>query len=53
MKDSDEFATELFDALARRQGVKHEYVTLTELQDFWARIANQSFDSRVQMFFDM
>lgn len=53
MKDSDEFATELFDALARKRGMVLQAIALEELKDFWMQINNQSFDSRLQIFFDM
>eukprot|EP00250_Pteridium_aquilinum_P004331 c14550_g2_i1 orf=954-1937(+) len=53
MKDSNEFATELFDALARRRGLVLQAISLEELKDFWMQINNQSFDSRLQIFFDM
>lgn len=56
MKDSKEFAVELFDALARRRRHNADCITsisMDELQDFWSQISNQSFDSRLQIFFDM
>eukprot|EP01018_Ginkgo_biloba_P027729 Gb_19318 [translate_table: standard] len=53
MKDSKEFATEIFDALARRRHQKVDRITLDELYDFWLQISDQSFDSRLQIFFDM
>ncbi|KAH9305741.1 hypothetical protein KI387_010145 [Taxus chinensis] len=53
MKDSKEFAAEVFDTLARRRNLKRDRITLDELQDFWLQISDQSFDSRLQIFFDM
>ncbi|GLJ10654.1 hypothetical protein SUGI_0132520 [Cryptomeria japonica] len=53
MKDSKEFAAEIFDALARRRNLMRDHITLDELQDFWLQISDQSFDSRLQIFFDM
>ncbi|XP_020703844.1 respiratory burst oxidase homolog protein A [Dendrobium catenatum] len=53
MKDSKEFALELFDALSRRQRLKAEKISKEELSEFWSQITNQSFDSRLQIFFDM
>ncbi|XP_020573372.1 respiratory burst oxidase homolog protein A isoform X2 [Phalaenopsis equestris] len=53
MKDSKEFALELFDALSRRQRLKSEKISKEELSEFWSQITNQSFDSRLQIFFDM
>ncbi|XP_068662864.1 respiratory burst oxidase homolog protein B-like [Aristolochia californica] len=53
MKETTEFAGELFDALARRRGIKSSSVTKDELHEFWEQLSNQSFDSRLQTFFDM
>lgn len=53
MKDSEEFARELFDALARRRGITVSSVTKAELREFWEQISDTSFDSRLQTFFDM
>ncbi|XXG42235.1 hypothetical protein AAC387_Pa01g2559 [Persea americana] len=53
MKDSKEFALELFDALSRRRRLKAEKISRDELHEFWQQITDQSFDSRLQIFFDM
>lgn len=53
MKDSKEFALELFDALGRKQRLKVDKINREELLEFWTQITNQSFDSRLQIFFDM
>lgn len=53
MKESSEFASELFDALARRRGITSSVVSKPELREFWEQIADQSFDARLQTFFDM
>ena len=53
MNESSEFAGELFDALARRRGIVSASVTKDELREFWEQITDQSFDSRLQAFFDM
>ncbi|XP_022145957.1 respiratory burst oxidase homolog protein A-like isoform X2 [Momordica charantia] len=53
MKDSKEFAVELFDALSRRRRLKVEKISREELFEFWSQITDQSFDSRLQIFFDM
>ncbi|KAI4335166.1 hypothetical protein L6164_013836 [Bauhinia variegata] len=53
MKDSKEFAVGIFDALARRRQQKVTKITKEELCDFWLQISNQSFDARLQIFFDM
>ncbi|KAK1271049.1 hypothetical protein QJS04_geneDACA021054 [Acorus gramineus] len=53
MKESKEFAVELFDALARKRNIKGESINKSELKEFWDQISDQSFDSRLQTFFDM
>ncbi|KAK7253067.1 hypothetical protein RIF29_37472 [Crotalaria pallida] len=53
MRDSKEFALELFDALSRRLRLKAEKISREELFEFWSQITDQSFDSRLQIFFDM
>ncbi|XP_017640101.1 respiratory burst oxidase homolog protein E [Gossypium arboreum] len=53
MVDSKEFAVGIFDALARRRRQRIEKITKEELHDFWSQISDQSFDARLQIFFDM
>ncbi|XP_074303862.1 respiratory burst oxidase homolog protein F-like [Silene latifolia] len=53
MKDSKEFALEMFDALSRRRRLKVEKIGKDELYEYWSQITDQSFDSRLQLFFDM
>ncbi|KAB2072470.1 hypothetical protein ES319_A07G018400v1 [Gossypium barbadense] len=53
MVDSKEFAVGIFDALARRRRQRIEKITKEELLDFWSQISDQSFDARLQIFFDM
>ncbi|THU45826.1 hypothetical protein C4D60_Mb02t22080 [Musa balbisiana] len=53
MKESSEFAGELFDALKRRRNINGDKITKAELREFWDQISDQSFDSRLQTFFDM
>jgi hypothetical protein len=53
MVDSKEFAVGIFDALARRRRQNLERITREELYDFWLQISDQSFDARLQIFFDM
>lgn len=53
MRESKEFAERLFDALARRRHISRTSINKAELYDFWEQISNQSFDSRLQTFFDM
>ncbi|XP_047327884.1 respiratory burst oxidase homolog protein B [Impatiens glandulifera] len=53
MKESNEFAGEIFDALARRRGITSVSITKVQLRDFWEQISDTSFDARLQTFFDM
>ncbi|KAJ4951003.1 hypothetical protein NE237_027835 [Protea cynaroides] len=53
MKDSKEFALELFDTLSRRRRLKIDKISKEELYEFWSQITDESFDSRPQIFFDM
>lgn len=53
MRDSKEFALELFDALSRRRRLKIDKISREELFEFWSEVTDQSFDSRLQIFFDM
>ncbi|XP_022972125.1 respiratory burst oxidase homolog protein C-like [Cucurbita maxima] len=52
-KDSKEFAGELFRALARRRNITSDSINKAELKEFWDQISDDSFDSRLQTFFDM
>ncbi|BBH08179.1 Riboflavin synthase-like superfamily protein, partial [Prunus dulcis] len=53
MVDSEEFAVGIFDALARRRGQNITKITKEELREFWLQISDNSFDARLQIFFDM
>lgn len=53
MENSKEFAVGIFDALARRKERKVSKITKEELHQFWLQISDQSFDARLQIFFDM
>ncbi|XP_078444165.1 riboflavin synthase-like superfamily protein [Wolffia australiana] len=53
MVDSEEFAEGVFGALARRRRQDLDRITMDELREFWAQITDQSFDARLQIFFDM
>lgn len=50
---SDEFAVQLFDALAWRRNISRSWISKAELHDFWDQIFNDSFDKRLQTFVDM
>ncbi|RDX58560.1 Respiratory burst oxidase-like protein E, partial [Mucuna pruriens] len=53
MEDSKEFAVCIFDALTRRRERKVSSINREELHEFWLQISDQSFDARLQIFFDM
>ena len=52
-KDSKEFAGEIFRALARRHNINSDLINKAQLRQFWDQISDESFDSRLQIFFDM
>ena len=52
-KESKEFAGEMFRALARRYNISGDSINKVQLKDFWEQISDESFDSRLQIFFDM
>ncbi|XP_061376098.1 respiratory burst oxidase homolog protein C-like isoform X2 [Gastrolobium bilobum] len=52
-KESEAFAVELFDALARKRDIHGDSINKVQLKDFWDQISDQSFDSRLRTFFDM
>ncbi|GMI75678.1 ROOT HAIR DEFECTIVE 2, RESPIRATORY BURST OXIDASE HOMOLOG C [Hibiscus trionum] len=51
--ESKEFAGQLFDALARKRNLLCDSIDKAHLKEFWDQISNQSFDARLQTFFDM
>lgn len=53
IKESKEFAGELFGALARKHNISGDSINKTQLKLFWDQISDESFDSRLQTFFDM
>ncbi|XP_021888434.1 respiratory burst oxidase homolog protein F-like [Carica papaya] len=52
-RDSKELAVVLFDALSRRRGLEVEKISREEVYEYWCQITDQSFHSRLQIFFDM
>lgn len=52
-KESKEFANELFRALAQRRNIHGDSINREQLREFWDQISDESFDSRLQTFFDM
>ncbi|XP_024542978.1 respiratory burst oxidase homolog protein F [Selaginella moellendorffii] len=53
MKDSKEFAGQLFDCLARKMDVNQLKIDKDQAREFWFWISDPSFDSRLEIFFDM
>lgn len=52
-KESKDFADQLFRALARRNNISGDAITKDQLRLFWEQISDESFDSKLQVFFDM
>ncbi|XP_052295237.1 respiratory burst oxidase homolog protein D-like isoform X1 [Citrus sinensis] len=52
-KDWKEFSVNLFDALTRRHNIHGDTITRDQLREFWDEVNNQSFHSRLQIFFDI
>lgn len=52
-KESKEFAGELFRALCRKHNISGDSINKAQLKEFWDQISDESFDSRLQTFFDM
>uniref|UniRef100_A0ACD5XN41 Uncharacterized protein n=1 Tax=Avena sativa TaxID=4498 RepID=A0ACD5XN41_AVESA len=53
MVGSEEFAAQMFDALARRRGIVAQVLTKDELREFWEQLSDPGFDAKLQTFFDM
>ncbi|VAI14314.1 unnamed protein product [Triticum turgidum subsp. durum] len=53
MVGSEEFAAQMYDALARRRGVVAQVLTKDELREFWEQLSDPGFDAKLQTFFDM
>ncbi|KAH7415575.1 hypothetical protein KP509_14G052800 [Ceratopteris richardii] len=54
MEDSEAFAGELFDALARNNGEDNlTSISLEDLKDYWSQITDDCFHSRAQIFFNL
>ncbi|KAI3802580.1 hypothetical protein L1987_30718 [Smallanthus sonchifolius] len=52
-KDSNDFAEDLFDSLCRQRNITGDKINKAQFKEFWEEIANQNFDSRLQIFLDM
>ncbi|KAF4354595.1 hypothetical protein F8388_009586 [Cannabis sativa] len=54
VRESKDFAGELFDALARRRNISvKDGITRDELRMFWEDMTNEDIEARLQIFFDM
>ncbi|KAL2899216.1 putative respiratory burst oxidase-like protein H [Bienertia sinuspersici] len=54
MRDSKEFAEELYDTLARRRNLDASNgIAIDDMRLFWEDMTSQDIDSRLQIFFDM
>uniref|UniRef100_A0A0E0MN96 EF-hand domain-containing protein n=1 Tax=Oryza punctata TaxID=4537 RepID=A0A0E0MN96_ORYPU len=53
MVGSEEFAVQIFDALARRRGITAQLLTKDQLREFWEQLSDAGFDAKLQTFFDM
>nr|QVP25927.1 membrane-bound NADPH oxidase [Hordeum vulgare] len=53
MVGSEEFAAQMYDALARRRGIVAQVLTKDELRQFWEQLSDPGFDAKLQTFFDM
>lgn len=51
--ESMAYAEKLFDTLARQRGIQGCSINKIQMREFWDRISDQSFDSRLKTFFDM
>ncbi|KAL6842061.1 hypothetical protein ACP4OV_028040 [Aristida adscensionis] len=53
MVGSEEFAAQMFDALARRRGITAQLLTKDQFREFWEQLSDPGFDAKLQTFFDM
>ncbi|KAG8093152.1 hypothetical protein GUJ93_ZPchr0012g18820 [Zizania palustris] len=53
MVGSEEFAGQIFDALARRRGITAQLLTKDQFREFWEQLSDEGFDAKLQTFFDM
>ncbi|CAI8619259.1 unnamed protein product [Vicia faba] len=51
--ESEAYAEKLFDTLARQRGIQGGSINKIQLREFWDCISDQSFDTRLKIFFDM
>jgi hypothetical protein len=53
MVGSEEFAVQIFDALARRRGITAQVLTTDQVREFWEQLSDPGFDAKLRTFFDM
>ncbi|CAL4906212.1 unnamed protein product [Urochloa decumbens] len=53
MVGSEEFAEQIFDALARRRGITAQVLTKDQVREFWEQLSDPGFDAKLRTFFDM
>ncbi|KAL6643681.1 hypothetical protein ACP70R_018447 [Stipagrostis hirtigluma subsp. patula] len=53
MVGSEEFAAQMFDALARRRGITAQVLTKGQFREFWEQLSDPGFDAKLRTFFDM
>ncbi|TVU49940.1 hypothetical protein EJB05_01285, partial [Eragrostis curvula] len=53
MVGSEEFAAQIFDALARRRGITAMVLTKDQVREFWEQLSDPGFDAKLQTFFDL
>nr|TKW28880.1 hypothetical protein SEVIR_3G358400v2 [Setaria viridis] len=53
MVGSEEFAVQIFDALARRRGITAQVLTKDQVREFWEQLSDPGFDAKLRTFFDM
>ncbi|GAU25447.1 hypothetical protein TSUD_71010 [Trifolium subterraneum] len=52
-EESKAYAEKLFDTLARQRGIQGGSINKIQFREFWDCISDQSFDTRLKIFFDM
>jgi respiratory burst oxidase len=52
-EESKAYAEKLFDTLARQRGIQGGSINKIQFKEFWDCISDQSFDTRLKIFFDM
>ncbi|CAN6329775.1 unnamed protein product [Urochloa humidicola] len=53
MVGSEQFAEQIFDALAWRRGITAQVLTKDQVREFWEQLSDPGFDAKLRTFFDM